>query len=31
MSNFYDWENHKKIYKKVYYINFWEKKLFYEK
>ena len=31
MSNSYDWENNKKIYKKVHYMNFWEKKLFYKK
>ena len=28
MSNSYDWENNKKIYKKVHDLNFWEKKLF---
>ena len=31
MSNSYDWENKKKIYKKVHSMNFWEKKLFYKK
>ena len=31
MSNSYDWENNKKIYKKVHYMIFWEKKLFYKK
>ena len=25
MINSYDWENNKKIYKKVHYMNFWEK------
>ena len=30
MSKFYDWENNKKTYKKVYFMNFWEKKLFYK-
>ena len=28
MSNSYDWENNKKIYKKVHYMNFWEKNCF---
>ena len=31
MINSYDWENKKKIYKKVHYMNFWENKLFYKK
>ena len=31
MSNSYDWESNKKIYKKVHYINFGDKKLFYKK
>ena len=31
MGDSYDWENNKKIYKKVYSMNFWEKKLFYKK
>ena len=30
MSKSYDWENNKKIYKNVYFMNFWEKKLFYK-
>ena len=31
MINTYDWENNKKIYKKVHSMNFWGKKLFYKK
>ena len=31
MSNSYDMENNKKIYKKFDYMNFWEKKVFYKK
>ena len=31
MINSYDWENNKKIYKKVHCMNFREIKLFYKK
>ena len=31
MRNSYDWENKKKIYKKVDSMNFWEKRLFDKK
>ena len=31
MINSYEWENNKKIYKKVHYMNFREIKLFYKK
>ena len=30
MSNSYDWESNRKIYKKGSLMNFWEKKLFYK-
>ena len=30
MSNPYDWENNKEIYKKVDYMYSWEKNLFYK-
>ena len=30
MSDSYDWENYKKIYKKVHCMNFWENKSFYK-
>ena len=31
MSNSYDMENNKKMYKKVHYMNFWEKNVFHKK
>ena len=30
MSNSFDWEYNREIYKKAHYVNFLEKKLFYK-